>query len=126
MNEKKVLLIEEEENILKTYSYLLGKDGYDVMATSNGSKAVETLHQQPFDIVITDLAIKIRSGCTVLEEVKAISPTIPVIVLTDNSSEIVRQFVSLLGAYGLIEKPCSYEILAYCIRSSLRFHQRAV
>jgi DNA-binding NtrC family response regulator len=126
MIEKKVLLIEEEENILKTYSYLLGKEGYEVMATSNGSKAVETLHQQQFDIVITDLAIKIRNGCTVLEEVKAISPTIPVIVLTDNSSSTVRQFVSLLGAYGLIVKPCSYEFLSSCIRSSLSLHQREV
>jgi DNA-binding response OmpR family regulator len=67
------------------------------------------------------LAIKIKNGCTVLEEVKTISPTIPVIVLTDNSSEIVRQFASLLGAYGLIEKPCSYEFLVSCIRSSLRY-----
>ena len=119
MNEKKFLLVDEEKIILDTYSFLLSKEGYRVVATNSGRKALEKLHQQPFDIVITDLAIKNENGCTVLEEVKTIFPTIPVIVLTNNVSEIVRQFTSMLGACGLIEKPISYEILVSCIRSFL-------
>lgn len=107
MNGKKVLLVDEEKIILDTYSFLLSKEGYRVVATNSGSKALEKLHHQPFDIVITDLAIKNENGCTVLEEVKTIFPTIPVIVLTNNVSEIVRQFTSMLGACGLIEKPIS-------------------
>ncbi len=119
MRGKKVLLVDEEKIILDAYSFLLSKEGYRVLATSSGSKALEKLHQQPFDIVITDLAIKNGNGCSVLEEVKTIFPTIPVIVLTNNLSEIVRQITSMLGACGLIEKPFSYEILVSCIRSFL-------
>lgn len=117
MNGKKVLLVDEEKNILDTYSFLLSKEGYRVVATNSGREALKELSQQPFDIVITDLTMKNENGCTVLEEVKTMFPAIPVIVLTNNLSEIVKQFVSLLGACGLIEKPLSYEILISCIRS---------
>ena len=119
MNEKKVLLVDEEKIILDTYSFLLSKEGYRVVATNSGRKALKELGQQSFDIVITDLAIKNENGCTVLEEVKTMFPIIPVIVLTNNLSEIVKQFASMLGACSLIEKPFSYEILISCIRSFL-------
>ena len=54
-----------------------------------------------------------------MEEVKAIFPTIPVMVFTDNATEIVRQFASLMGAGALIKKPCHYEFLTAHISSLL-------
>ena len=119
MNGKKVLLVDEEKIILDTYSFLLSKEGYTIVTADSGKKALKELCQQTFDIVIADLTIKNENRCTVLEEVKTMFPTIPVIVLTDNLSEIVRRFASLLGACGLIEKPFSYEILVSSIRSFL-------
>jgi len=120
MNRKKVLLIDEEKAILDTYSFLLGKEGYRVVTSNNGCKALEELHQQLFDLVITDLAIKNENGHTILEEIRTLFPTIPVIVLADNLSDIVRRFAFSLGAYSLIEKPCGFEILISCIRKSLK------
>jgi len=119
MNEKKVLLVDEEKIVLDTYSFLLSKEEYKIVTADSGKKALRELCQQTFDLVITDLAIRNENGCTVLEEVKTMFPTIPVIVLTDNLSEIVIRFASLLGACTLIEKPFSYEILISSIRSSL-------
>jgi len=119
MNGKKVLLVDDEKNIRDTYCFLLSREGYHVVTADSGRKALEELCQQPFDLVITDLAIRNENGCTVLEEVKTMFPTIPVIVITDNLSEIVIRFASLLGACSLIEKPFGYEILISSIRSSL-------
>ena len=119
MNGKKVLLVDDEKTILDCYSLLLSKEGYFVVTANNGTKALKELCQQSFDLVITDLAMKDENGHTVLEEIKALFPIIPVIILTDNLSEIVKRFASMLGACALIEKPCSYESLMYFIRNSL-------
>jgi DNA-binding response OmpR family regulator len=119
MNRKKVLLVDEEKIIRDTYSFLLSKEGYSVVTADNGRKALETLYQQHFDLVITDFAIRNNGGCIVLEEVKTIFPTIPVMVFTDNATEIVRQFASLMGACALIKKPCHYEFLIAHVRSLL-------
>jgi len=116
MNGKKLLLVDEEKTILDSYSFLLNKEGYSVVTADSGRKALEEFSQQPFDLVITDFAIKNENGHTVLEEIKTMFPIIPVIVLTDDSSEIVKRFAFLLGACALIEKPCSYENLISYIR----------
>jgi len=118
MREKKVLLVDEEDTILTTYSFLLSKEGYCTVATNSGSKALEKLQQQSFDVVITDLAVKNRNGQTVLEDIRELFPFIPVIVLTNNTSDVVKQFALLLGACALIQKPCSYETLSSSIRKS--------
>jgi len=116
MNGKKVLLVDEEKTILDTYSFLLNKEGYSVVSVNSGRKAFEEFSKHLFDLVITDFAIKNENGHTLLEEIKTIFPLTPVIVLTDNTSEIVKRFAYLLGACVLIEKPCVYENLISYIR----------
>lgn len=123
MNGKKVLLIDEEEPILKTFSFLLSNEGYYVVTADNGGKALKKLHQQPFDIIITDFAMKNENGHTILEEIRDSFPRIPIIVLTDNLSTVVKQFSFSLGAYALIEKSCGYEILVASIRKSLKMNK---
>ena len=120
MRGAKVLLVDEEDTILDAYSFLLRKEGYRVLTAYNGGKAIEKLCQQKFDLAITDFATKSGNGHTVLEEIKDMFPLIPVIVLTDKLSPIVKQFAFSMGAYALIEKPCSCEMLISCIRRSLK------
>ena len=120
MSGAKVLLVDEEKTILDAYSFLLRKAGYRVVTAHNGSKAIETLHRQQCDLVITDLATKNGNGNTVLEELREMFPHIPVIVLTDKLSTIVKLFTFSMGACDLIEKPCNCGILFSCIRRSLK------
>ena len=122
MNGKKVLLVYDEKNTLDTYCFLLSKEGYHVVTADNGIKALEEICQQPFDLVITDLTIKCKNSHVFLEEMKALFPILPVMVLTNNLSEIVRRFASLMGACALIEKTCSYEIFISSIKKLLNQH----
>lgn len=120
MSKAKVLLVDEEDTILDAYSFLLRKEGYRVLTAHNGGKAIAKLCQQKFDLAITDFATKSGNGHTVLEEIREMFPLIPVIVLTDKLSPIVKQFAFSMGAYALIEKPCSCEMLISCIIRSLK------
>jgi len=117
MNGTKILLIDEEKTILDAYSPLLRKEGYYVVTANSGLRAFEELCQHSFNLFITDLAINDRKGFTILGMLKVLFPNTPVIVFTNNRSEIARKFVSLLDTCTLIEKSCSYETLISCIRS---------
>jgi len=119
MSDKRILLVDDEENILDTYSSLLSEKGYTVVIADSGRKALDEFLNQPFDLVITDLAMADGNGLTLLEGIKEVSPNTPVIVLTGKRHKIVNEFVSLLGASGLIEKPCSNEIFLSFVRNSL-------
>ena len=119
MNGKKVLLVDDEEIVLDTYSLLLSEKGYDVVTADSGRKAIEKFCQQSFDLVITDLAMSDGDGFNVLKKVKDISPNTPVMIHTGNRSKIVREFVYLLGACALIEKPCKNEMLISYVRNTL-------
>ena len=120
MLEKKILLVDDEEAILDTYSLLLGEKGYSVVTADNGRKALEEFSRNCFDLVITDLAMPDGDGFELLEAIKVRSPKTPVIVFTGKRYRAVKEFVDLLGAHELIEKSCSNEVFISCVKNSLR------
>ena len=119
MQGKRILLVDDEEIILDTYSSLLSEKGYAVVTANSGRKAFEIFSQQPIDLIVTDLAMMDEDGLTLLEEIKACSSNTPVIILTGTSSRVIKEFASKLGAYAIIEKPCSNEIFLSCVKDSL-------
>ena len=121
MSGKKILLIDDEESILRTYTLLLEEHGYRVVTADCGRKALEEFSSRPFDLVITDLTMPGVGGFTVIEAVKSTSPDTPVITFTGNGHgyKSVKAYLSLLGSCALIEKSCSNEAFISCVRNSL-------
>jgi DNA-binding NtrC family response regulator len=117
---KRILLVDDEEIILDTYSSLLDEKGYSVVATNCGRKALEVFFSHFFDLVITDLAMPEVDGFRIIEEVKRSSPHTPVIVFTGKGHKSVKEYVSLLGAYALIEKSSSNDMFIACVKNSLK------
>lgn len=120
MHGKRILLVDDEETILETYSLLLGEKGYAVVTAKNGTAALEEFCRDSFDLVITDLAMPGGDGFKLLEEIKGRSPSTPVIVFTGKRYKAVKEFVSLLGANELIEKSCSNENFISHVKDSLQ------
>jgi DNA-binding NtrC family response regulator len=120
MLEKKILLVDDENIILETYSSLLSEKGFSVVTASSGREALETFSRGSFDLVITDLAMPDGDGFKLLEEIKERSPNTPVIVFTGKIYRAVKEFVALLGANELLEKSCSTELFMSCIKESLQ------
>jgi len=119
MSEKRILLVDDEEVILDTYSSLLSEKGYSVVTANSGRKALEKFSHQQIDLIVTDLAMMDEDGLTLLEKIKAHSPNTPVIILTGTTSKVIREFAFKLGVYAIIEKPCSNEIFLSCVNDSL-------
>jgi DNA-binding NtrC family response regulator len=121
MLKKRILLVDDEENILDTYCSLLSKKGFNVVTSDSVRKARKEFFKNQFDLVITDLGMIEYNGFTLVEDIKEKSPNTPVIVFTGSmKTKILIEYLSLLGVYAIIEKGNSVKDLISCVMSSLR------
>jgi len=112
----KVLVVEDEETIRLTLSYLLNKAGYGVATCSQVDEAVEFIDSQTFFLVLIDLVLTVKGRLDGLEIVKTIkrrSPGTRVIVMTAYGSTEVKQQALNGGADSYWDKPLDVaELLA--------------
>ncbi|WP_167496433.1 response regulator [Desulfopila sp. IMCC35006] len=111
MSNKSILLIDDEESILTSISWVLQKNNFSVTTASDGQRAIELLRANRYDLVITDLIMPRVDGIAVLKHAKTLHPDIGVIVLTGYGD--VRSAVETLklGADDYLQKPCDFEDL---------------
>jgi DNA-binding NtrC family response regulator len=106
MNRKpKVLVVDDEEIVRRSYTRLLNQARCSAEAASNGTEALRALTRQPFDVVLLDLRMPGADGLSVLKSIRSQSPEAEVIVITgyptiETAKEAVR-----LGAYEYLAKP---------------------
>lgn len=121
MNKIKILLVDDEEDILEFLTYDLKEEGFEVITASNGEEALSKLNKKP-DLLVLDVNMPVMDGfevCKRIRESKEYS-NIPVIFLTARLSEIDELRGLNLGADDYIKKPISPRILIARIHSNLR------
>jgi two-component system, OmpR family, alkaline phosphatase synthesis response regulator PhoP len=84
---KKILIADDEADILKSVSFRLKKAGYGVLTAENGATAIEMVRSHNPDLVILDLRMPVKDGLEVCKEMKADDSlkSIPVLFLTASS-----------------------------------------
>lgn len=103
---KKILLIEDDQLILKMVEFKLKKEGFQVYIAMDGDAGLKAIHELKPDMVITDLMIPFKSGLEITYLVKKDFPEIPVLVLSalgEEESSVQQAFK--LGASDFIAKP---------------------
>ena len=103
----KVLVIEDDELMIKALEFRLKKDGYDVYLARDGAQGIEMLSKTLYDLVITDIMMPFVSGLEVVSHIKN-DPEIkntPVIVLSSIGLERVLLEAFELGGDDFIIKP---------------------
>ncbi len=85
MNER-VLVVDDEEDLLKTMEVALNNEGYQVKCSQTGNDAIGFFKDKPFDIVITDIKMPGMNGVDVLNKVKELDKFVEVIILTGFST----------------------------------------
>ncbi|MEN8182469.1 MAG: sigma-54 dependent transcriptional regulator [Myxococcota bacterium] len=102
----RVLVVEDEAAIRLALSGLLRRQGYEVALAESGEKAIAAIAAEPFDLVITDLALGPGpSGMEVLREARAHQPGLAVVMITAHGSEKVAVEAMKLGAEDYVPKP---------------------
>lgn len=106
---QRVLLIEDEPNIIEAISYILSKDGWTVHTHSDGETAMDKVLQGVPDLVILDVMLPGRSGYDILRDLRSDSATadVPVMMLTARGQAKDRDLAIRLGATHFMTKPFS-------------------
>ncbi len=106
---KRVLLIEDEPNIIEAISFILSRDGWTVHAHADGATAAARVRAHPPDLVILDAMLPGRSGYDILGELRGDPETraLPVMMLTARGQARDRDLALRLGATHFMTKPFS-------------------
>lgn len=106
---QRVLLIEDEPNIIEAISYILSKDGWTVHTHSDGETAMDKVMQGVPDLIILDVMLPGRSGYDILRDLRANAQTLttPVMMLTARGQAKDREMAIQLGADQFMTKPFS-------------------
>ena len=104
---KRILLVEDEKNIILGVRTCLDAVGYNVEVAENGEIALEAIQKRKPDLILLDLVMPKFDGFEVLDSLKNDPATsdIPVIVLTARAGEEDRQRALELGAEAYMTKP---------------------
>ena len=78
----KILVVDDEKNILKLYKAELEDDGYQVVSANSGKEAIELFRSENPDLVTLDIMMPDMDGIQVLRQLKQEKPQVPVIMLT--------------------------------------------
>ncbi len=105
----KVLIVDDEEDILWGLSEELVRNKIEVDTASNGLEALEKIKKKQFDFLVTDIRMPGLSGVELLMETRKIQPDIKVVVMTAYGSDEVRQDVMAKGAISYLEKPFDFD-----------------
>lgn len=119
MQKPKILVVDDEANVLLTTSSILRHEGYDVDAVADGASALLAIRERYYDLVLTDLSMPGVDGLAVLAEVRKRSPgTVTVMITGYGSVESAIEAVHL-GAYEYLLKPTEVADLKQAVRRSL-------
>jgi DNA-binding NtrC family response regulator len=116
----RLLLIDDEEGFVTVLSNRLKKRGIDVRIAISGSKAIQTLRRQDFNVAVLDLKMEDMDGIEVLKIFKKMVPEMPVIMLTGHGSEQAAREGIEYGAFDYLTKPCDIEELVEKIRDAVQ------
>ena len=105
MSKGKILVIDDNPNLLELIKMRLESADYSVTATGEEDKAIGALKEQGFDLCIVDLMLANGDGLSLMEEFRAINPDVPTIILTAHGSIESAVEAMRRGAYSYLTKP---------------------
>ena len=118
-----ILLVDDEPMVLKMLQTFLQSQGYQVNCASGGQEALTIIEQQQhaIDLLITDIRMPDMNGVRLLEAVRQLLPTLPVLLMTGYTDfELVVEGLKQ-HAFDLLFKPIDFNQLNWCISKALAF-----
>jgi two-component system response regulator PilR (NtrC family) len=119
MNMPSLLVVDDELSMREFLKILLEKEGYEVTTASEASSALELFKKDEFDLIISDIKMPGIGGLSLLEKVKEIDSSVPVIMITAYASPENAVFAMKSGAFDYITKPFKVDEIIKIIKSAL-------
>jgi DNA-binding NtrC family response regulator len=114
-----ILLVDDEEPVRDSLLLLLKNPDYRISGCGSGEEALQSLAEEHFDIIVTDLFLPDITGIEILTKAKKLSPTIEVILITGHASAETAVRAMKEGAFDYITKPLNIEELRLIIAKAV-------
>jgi DNA-binding NtrC family response regulator len=120
MQEFKVLMVDDEEDFVKTLAERMRMRDLSPDVALNGEQALEQVQQDVPDVMVLDLKMPGIDGMEVLRRVRKVYPQVQVIILTGHGSEKDEAEARRLGAFAYLQKPVDMEKLIKTLRDAYK------
>jgi DNA-binding NtrC family response regulator len=110
-NRINILIVDDEEDFLRSISKSLEVRDFNVIAVNRGEKAIKAAKENPIDIALVDLKMPGMDGETTLKELKKENKWMEVVILTGHGTIDSATSCAKSGAYSFLQKPCELEKL---------------
>jgi len=108
---RKVLVVDDDPVVGKSFNRVLSDKGYVVVIAQDGFDALMKLHAEKFDVVFTDIRMPGMDGLEMAEQVKASQPWTPVVVVTGYGTAANEERARAAGVADFLRKPLSPEMI---------------
>lgn len=122
MNEKRILVVDDEPYVIRSLTFVLKKEGYDVSSAADGEETMVKIRESKPDLMFLDVMMPKKNGYQVCQEIKS-DPELSdiyIIMLTAKGQEADREKGLSLGANEFITKPFSPAKVVKRVRGLLR------
>ena len=123
IQEIRILIVDDEQDLLETMTKRMRKRGMQVLSASSGPEAIELIQQEPIDVVLLDVRMPQMNGIDVLKRIKELKPMVAVVMLTGHAS--IESAVTGIeyGAFDYLIKPVDFDSLCYMIEDAYQEKQ---
>lgn len=119
----RILLVDDEEIVLRLFETVLELDHHDVTTASDGNGALAAVTNGAFDLVITDLVMPDKEGIETIVELRKLRPDLPIIAMSGGGRGNAADYLDMaakLGARKTLAKPFSTQALLDAVNDVLR------
>jgi len=115
----RVLVIDDDEKLLTVYEGLLSRRGFLVTTCPDSTQAMPLLKSSAYEVVLLDIRMPGLEGTDLLPLIKKACPELPVILVSAYCDEANAGYYHSLGAFALLTKPFSHEVLLDAVARAL-------
>lgn len=119
---QRILIIDDETNILLMLKKMLERAGYEIDLASNGEEGLRLFRNMPSDLVITDIIMPEKEGLETIREMKKMQPNMKIIAMSGGgkiSADNYLETAKIFGASRIMEKPFTQQAMVSTVKELL-------
>ncbi len=115
----RVLIAEDEDNLVEALTFILGREGHEVCSVADGEAALKSVRADLPDLLILDVMLPRLNGFEVLKALRAdpVLKSLPVVVLTAKTQAHDRQMAEAIGVQAYVTKPFSNQDIVALVKA---------
>jgi DNA-binding NtrC family response regulator len=115
-----LLIVDDDANTLASLARAFRLAGHEATVCDNAARALELIKTQRFDVVLSDVVMPGKDGLSLLEDLKALGASVPVVMISGQANIEMAVRATRLGAIDFLEKPLSTEKLLLTVDNVVR------